>query len=167
MASQNELRQNLSRRDFLRVGSATVSAVSVISLAGVAAPLAHAFSTREVTTLPGAATSFIAQDDYVTLQELNFSNFSSLTGQTFSLAGAAQGLTLLHANSLAKPATKDARPEGFREPFSLIFVSENQLDLSSGIHELSHHSTGQMAVMMSPVGNQNDAHGQRYEVVFG
>jgi hypothetical protein len=91
--------------------------------------------------------------------------FAPHIGETYrALPGSTEelGLVLIEANKL--PVRGGPRPEGSREPFSLLFRGPREPWLRQGQYPIQHPSLGTPEMFLVPVGP--DAEGMRYEAIF-
>jgi hypothetical protein len=92
--------------------------------------------------------------------------FQSCLDESFTVRLESAGtvvLTLAEVTSLAEH--NEAPPGVRRQPFSLLFRGEPQLDLPQRIYRLEHERLGSMELFIVPIGP--DEQGMRFEAVFG
>jgi hypothetical protein len=152
-------KQNLARRSFLLYGGA-------LALTSVTASTSLATALLEHEVLPSCVTDF-SHADHLCLREFSLQDFTHLLGQQFSVGAGKQQVRMQLFKATSYVVRDDARPSHVRrEPFSLVFVAPQELNLPADIYDLRHPQIGGMKVMMTKIG-QAEAGKSRYEVVFG
>lgn len=97
------------------------------------------------------------------LNELKHEHFAGLVGQPFTIRheGGSLAVTLAEAKSLGTSPRA-----GLRDPFSLIFWSEERGHLPQQIYAVTHATLGAHEVFLVPLGPDPQRQGMRYQAVF-
>jgi len=95
------------------------------------------------------------------LNELKHEHFSGLVDQLFTIKhdGGLLPVTLIEVKNLSTQPRA-----GLREPFSLIFRSNEHGHLPQSIYEVRHATLGAQEIFLVPIGA--DEQGMRYQAVF-
>jgi hypothetical protein len=104
------------------------------------------------------------ENDMLDLGAVTPDTFSPVVGQAFEAideAGNAHPLTL----EACEPGPDGPRPDGMRQPFSLLFRGPAAEVLPQRIYSLRNAQLGTVEMFLVPIGRDQD--GTRYEVVFG
>jgi hypothetical protein len=99
------------------------------------------------------------------LETFTLATFAGRLGQAFRVRPAgAPPLTfeLIEATDLSRGGTP---PPNHRAPFSLVFRGPREPCLPQQTYQLEHDELGAFDLFVVPIGP--DAHGMRYEAVFG
>jgi hypothetical protein len=93
---------------------------------------------------------------------LDASDFGQCMNQVFDvdIGGAGVPMTLVDVRKLKTPP----HPNLLREPFALMFRSEQQILFPQQIYPMRHFSLGALSIFIVPVGRDSD--GILYEAVF-
>jgi hypothetical protein len=95
------------------------------------------------------------------LADLTFELVEPHTGEEFTLVRGdeRETLDLVEVSALAADA-----PEGFRRPFSMVFLGVHDLELSQGIQALENPLLGTLELFLVPIGH--DERGTVFEAVL-
>lgn len=101
------------------------------------------------------------------LESIDMTTFSGRVGEVFRLM--LHDATVLETRLIeVTPATggsENSAASVRRTPFSLVFRSPPGAPLPQHIYRLEHDEVGVLELFLVPIGP--DAHGMRYEAVFG
>ncbi|MEE8602111.1 DUF6916 family protein [Euzebya tangerina] len=98
------------------------------------------------------------------LDQLTCETFSPHVGSTFCVGPVDDGEGRLSELRLAAAEVTGTAPSDRRQPFSLIFVSDDAT-LPQGTYRLTHAELPDLAVFLVPIGPADGA-AMRYEAVF-
>jgi hypothetical protein len=94
------------------------------------------------------------------LDALTVDDFLRCVGESFSIEHETGSLALRLAAAEAAPT-----PPGARRSFSAIWIGPPAPLLAQGMRRVEHPTLGVLEIFLVPIGA--DAHGARYEAVFG
>lgn len=98
--------------------------------------------------------------------QLNHAAFRTLVGQSFHVHGP-EGLEaefeLIGVTELAEAIQL---PEGFRDPFSLLFSAPEEVKWTQGTYTFVHEAIGEHALFCTAIVHPTRPGGHAYEVVF-
>jgi len=83
--------------------------------------------------------------------ELTLDRFAGHVGEMFGVraaSGEAAEICLVEAESLTE---RMQLPDGFREPFHLVFHGAKDLMIEQGVYDVSHPAAGTHALFLVPI----------------
>jgi hypothetical protein len=98
------------------------------------------------------------------LENMTLDTFAPLQGTDFELDEADRAVVVTLVEVKALRGEGETLPQGRREPFSLLFTSEEELPLEQRIYRLRHPQVGTVELFLVPM--QPDESGSYLEAVF-
>lgn len=83
--------------------------------------------------------------------ELTLDRFDGHVGEMFRVRAASGDLAEIRLVEAESLADRMKLPDGFREPFHLVFHGAKDLMIEQGVYEVSHPEAGTHALFLVPI----------------